>query len=115
MHHHDAGQLGGGIGGLHQVTGDGAIDALEGNRFRLEARIVGGDQGGLGIIVLEHGENGHRRCTRAGELGQLGQEAAPVEGDMGVFVIKADHLRRDLGLGIHDGRSPGCYGSQQTR
>ena len=94
--HDEGGQLRRRGRGLDQIGLDLAALAGEGERRGNDARIRFGDDRRRRLARRDQrGDRGGRRGA-AGKPGQLVHEAAPVERQVGVLVIEADHFLRDL-------------------
>src|SRR3546814_8478349 len=64
--------------------------AGEGDLLRFQAAVVRRHHGRLGVVVLEQRQQGVGRGGAACHMGQMIEEAAAVERQVGVFVVEID-------------------------
>src|SRR3546814_6375505 len=75
------------------------MGAGEGNGFGGDAGVVWRDEGRRGVVVLEQRQQGIGRRGAAGHPRQVVEEAAAVEGQVGVVVVEIDDFLGDARLG----------------
>src|SRR3546814_16720708 len=75
------------------------MGAGEGNGFGGDAGVVWRDEGRRGVVVLEQRQQGIGRRGAAGHPRQVVEEAAAVEGPVGVVVVEIDDFLGDARLG----------------
>jgi hypothetical protein len=97
VHDDDGRQLGGRPGGLRQIALHLARTARIGDVLGCHALVVLGDHRRLRRVRRQQRRDRCGRRAGAGELRQLLHEAAPVQRQVGVFVVGVDHRLRDRG------------------
>jgi hypothetical protein len=89
LDHDDGGPLALGRG-PHQVTVDRAFGRLVRHPLGREPAVVGRDDGGLGVIVLQQRQQRRGGRRRARKLGQAIEEFAPIDPAVGEAVVEID-------------------------
>src|SRR5438067_2435024 len=94
--------------GAHKVAVDLAVGRIVGDTLRCQARVIGCDDGGLRVVVLQQRQQRCPGCGRARETGEPIKEIAAVHAAVRELVVQINDAL------IH-WRSPGCYDLRCSR